>query len=67
MYFLPKIHKPDNPGRPPVFSIVLWHPWSRTYRPISRIPSMLSRFSRTFIFIALTNSFSPWTSNPYTL
>ena len=26
---------------------------------------MLFKFSRTFIFMALTNSFSPWTSNPH--
>jgi hypothetical protein len=41
------------------FLIVLWHPWLRTYHPISKISSMLSKFSRTFIFMVLTNPFSP--------
>jgi hypothetical protein len=79
MYFLPKFTNLTTqvdllsllvvvpPNSSPVFLIVLWHPWLRTYHPISRIPIMLSKFSRTFIFMALTNSFSPRTSNPYTL
>ncbi len=73
MYFLPKIHKPDNPGRPIVSAcgvplnsslvilIMLWHPWLGTYLPTSRIPNMLSR---SFIFLVHINSSSAWMSNP---
>ena len=46
------------PNSSPVFLIVSWHPWLRTYHPISRIPNKLSKFFRTFSFMALTSSFS---------
>ena len=33
---------------------VSWHPWLRTYNPIFRIPNMLSKSFRIFIFMAQT-------------
>jgi hypothetical protein len=81
MYFLPKIHKPDNLGRPIVsacgcptelisslLDCVKLAPLVKDLPSyIRNIKHALQILRNIFIFMALTNSFSPQTSNPYTL
>ncbi len=76
MCFLPKIHKPNNPGRlivsacgcpTELISSYLHHgmaPLVRNLPSYIKDTNMLSRSFKTFIFLAHINSSSQWTSNP---